>query len=856
VKTLRHSETAESETMRFHSYPMLFLLLFLAFAKAATRKCSHPPPAPKPGGSYEASPPPKRSQYRNGTVVTYTCKKKYILKGVTRRVCGEDGKWDPQGRKTRCILIKCGKFPTSCNLVWNASHTGPVYPFKSIVDYACPPPLELQGPSRLVCNHSKGWFPLGEKPCCRMPSGCLKRPPPPPVDGSSTDDGRIAYHAGERVNYSCPSGYGLDGIPYRTCSRHGIWEPHTPTPKHSCRANLTTCPDPGIPENGIRRVQSFAHGSMAVFGCPKGYKHQGNHFRTCHASDPNNTFWDGEEAICIDMFKSSNELAAQLRETFIDRTLSCETPDADVKINISESSGETPDANARSRVDISEFNNTVTVSGDYNSKRQNAFCLGRRVVLGEGCVDLMFAIDCSGSMKGGGFLNSTTFVTIMISLFEIERGNERAFLMTYDDNVHVQFSFSDVNSTEEAIKKVENATLCGGATSATRLLQFVIDRVVSQTRPGCKKALFIISDGQNNWGGDPQRLATRLKTTDNFELYTIAIGQSELAFDSLQQLATSPNHFFAVKNSMDVYSLVNKAIKVPPDYGGQCGRVVTTESSCRDNLGDHCRSQRGAWPWMVGIYALEASHSRPQIVCGGVLIGNCHVLTAAHCLQKHHGNSVLVVVGNTDRDISERSERTFEVESVTVHKLYDKTTLDYDLALLKLHCNVTYSVFVKRLCLPDCERDGQLIREGELCTVAGWGATEIDSDADSFHMSTHLHHIEIPIANHDDCQERSDYPITDRMICAGDASGHKGVCKGDSGGPLFCRRKDYRWVLLGIVSWGEGCKRTSKYDIFANICSVSGNFTAWIEEQMFVHPCNQCHDDNGCQCKKPLVNIV
>ncbi|MEM8627756.1 MAG: trypsin-like serine protease, partial [Pseudomonadota bacterium] len=45
-------------------------------------------------------------------------------------------------------------------------------------------------------------------------------------------------------------------------------------------------------------------------------------------------------------------------------------------------------------------------------------------------------------------------------------------------------------------------------------------------------------------------------------------------------------------------------------------------------------------------------------------------------------------------------------------------------------------------------------------------------------------------------------PISDRMICAGIASGKQTTCKGDSGGPLMVKDANGRWLQVGVVSWG------------------------------------------------------
>ena len=58
--------------------------------------------------------------------------------------------------------------------------------------------------------------------------------------------------------------------------------------------NLQVCPDPGEPENEIRRIYSFAEGRLASFGCKPGFKYHRTDLRTCTVNEQNNTFWDGK----------------------------------------------------------------------------------------------------------------------------------------------------------------------------------------------------------------------------------------------------------------------------------------------------------------------------------------------------------------------------------------------------------------------------------------------------------------------------------------------------------------------------------------------------------------------------------
>lgn len=292
------------------------------------------------------------------------------------------------------------------------------------------------------------------------------------------------------------------------------------------------------------------------------------------------------------------------------------------------------------------------------------------------------------------------------------------------------------------------------------------------------------------------------------------------------------------------------------DYGGICGRAFIKYDACREALSDHCRSTPGAWPWLVGLYVMAEENSRPEIVCGGALIGDCWILTAAHCVKGRRVLHRLVVTGNSDREINEGTETTYSICNIYVHPLYNELTLEYDVALIKLCCNVSYSAFVRKVCLPDCKRDNYLYRKGTQCTVAGWGATDLDTIGSGLHLSTHLRHFQLPIADRQRCQNSSKFTIRESFLCAGDGSGERGACKGDSGGPLFTEREEGTGqVVIGVVSWGEGCKQAHKYDIFTNICNAK--ISTWLTEQMTNFPCKHCPDDpSDCSCPQPVVHIV
>jgi len=223
------------------------------------------------------------------------------------------------------------------------------------------------------------------------------------------------------------------------------------------------------------------------------------------------------------------------------------------------------------------------------------------------------------------------------------------------------------------------------------------------------------------------------------------------------------------------------------------------------------------YPWMVSIQG--DGH-----FCGGALIHKDWVITAAHCMEDISAQDLTLWVGAQDISKLEAPSSLAEkhtVDWVSGHADYSDSTFISDIAILKLSQSSTKTP----LKLINNTQNAQLVGNDAL-RVIGWGLTDVN---DQTSIPNILQEVDVKFQSDAKCD--ATYPgLVDQYwhqgMCAGEESGGKDSCSGDSGGPLLLLENN-EWYLTGIVSWGVGCGQGGNFGVYNEVAY----YLDWIEQR-------------------------
>ncbi|CAK9800417.1 Phenoloxidase-activating factor 2 (Fragment) [Anthophora quadrimaculata] len=260
-----------------------------------------------------------------------------------------------------------------------------------------------------------------------------------------------------------------------------------------------------------------------------------------------------------------------------------------------------------------------------------------------------------------------------------------------------------------------------------------------------------------------------------------------------------------------------------------CGLQNKTYAPAQPYPVDTGKTYFAEFPWMVGLLTVQAD-GKFLFQCGGSMITNNAILTAAHCVSNRENGRLIARFGQWDLENQPSDQplpfQDANIKAIVVHPLFYSDALFNDIAVVILNKPVKQNVNVAPICIP---QEGLIFPVGTRCIGTGWGKNSFDGT-----YQTELRKVELPIVDTADCQNRLRttrlgpyFQLHSSFTCAG-GEANRDTCRGDGGGPLACPTATGQYFQAGIVSWGIGCGSSNVPAVYTNVAQ----YTHWIEQQL------------------------
>lgn len=258
---------------------------------------------------------------------------------------------------------------------------------------------------------------------------------------------------------------------------------------------------------------------------------------------------------------------------------------------------------------------------------------------------------------------------------------------------------------------------------------------------------------------------------------------------------------------------------------------IITRFECGDSAADRIiggvNAALGQFPWIARLGYTEDDDSDGELdwMCGGALITDRHVVTAAHCVQSSEDyllSSIRLGEYDTTTDpdcqlnVCAPPIQDRKVKRIKSHRGFNNPAFHNDIAMIELDSPVNLNDYVAPICLPRESDQLSPPQYGELLMVAGWGKMNMTTEE----RAKILQVVNVPVVTRETCNSLGkNFQAEKSEICAG-AQLNKDACGGDSGGPLmkvFDTPDGPKNVLVGIVSFGPTICGVRKPGVYTSV---------------------------------------
>nr|AAT95361.1 trypsin IIb2 precursor [Sesamia nonagrioides] len=199
--------------------------------------------------------------------------------------------------------------------------------------------------------------------------------------------------------------------------------------------------------------------------------------------------------------------------------------------------------------------------------------------------------------------------------------------------------------------------------------------------------------------------------------------------------------------------------------------------------------------------------------CGGIILNNRSILSAAHCTFGDPTNRWRIRIGSS---WANSGGAVYIVGQIINHPQYNGITENNDICILR---SATAFALNNNAFPASIAGANYYVGDNQAVWAAGWGDTYQGSNVGS----EQLRHVQVVVINQITCRNAyavRQIAITDNMLCSGWPNGGRDQCQGDSGGPLY-----HNGVVVGVCSFGFGCAQAA----FPGVNTRVSRYTAWIQ---------------------------